>query len=162
MGETFEGLDDIDRHILRILAQDPRIPYSDIADRLEEEGYEMSSEGIRYRVSKLYESASIVLLTAPQEHGWEVLRIVATVTDEPDSKEEAMDAISEEKFWMVTRGIGSFDIYAVATVQSNREADDLITAVNEIDAVESVEHALETNRNAEINNYLAFDGTDQA
>lgn len=160
MNNTFEGLDEIDRHILRILAQDPRIPYSDISDRLEEEGYEMSGEGIRYRVSKLYESSSVLLLTAPREHGWEVLRIDVTVSDEADAKSKVMERLAEEKFWLVSRGLGTFDIYAVATVRSNREADDLVSTVKEIDAIDSVTHTLETDRITDLDNYLAFEDED--
>lgn len=157
MNDTIDGLDEIDRHILRILAQNPRIPYSDISDRLKEEGFDMSGEGIRYRVSKLYESTSVLLLAAPQEHGWEVLRIGVKVADEEGAKEAAMEAIAEEKFWLVCRHIGDFDLYAVATVQSTTEGDDLVSAVRAIDVVEDVDHALETARRTDVSNYLDFE-----
>lgn len=157
MNDAIDGLDEIDRHILRILAQDPRMPYSDISDRLKEEGFDMSGEGIRYRVSKLFESTSVLLLTAPQEHGWEVLRVGVTVTNEEGAKEEAMEAIAEEKFWLVCRGVGSFDVYAVGTVETNREGDDLIDTVRAIDVVDDVQHAFETGRQTDLNKYLAFE-----
>lgn len=156
MTDPLEGLDDIDRTILRILAQDPRIPYSDIADRLEEEGHDMSSEGIRYRVSKLFETTSILLLTAPKEHGWEVLRLFIDVDNEPGAKDETFEALSEMAFWMTCEGIGTFDLYAVATVQSNRDADDLIGQVRGLEHVTSVEHALETDRKTDVDNYLSL------
>ncbi|MFC7192381.1 AsnC family protein [Halocatena marina] len=57
-GNKFENFDDIDSHILKILTSDPRAPYSDIAEELKEAGYKMSSEGIRYRVSKLMEATT--------------------------------------------------------------------------------------------------------
>lgn len=157
MTETsVEGLDDIDRQILRILASNPRIPYSDIADRLEEEGHEMSSEGIRYRVSNLFETTSIHLLTAPKEHGWDVLRLLITVSNGADAKTSAFESLAEMPFWLNCRVMGSFDIYAVATTQSVQEADELITDVRELEAVENVEYALETDRKTDIKNYLSF------
>lgn len=153
---SVEGLDDIDRQILRILAENPRMPYSDIADRLEEEGHEMSSEGIRYRVSNLFETTSIQLLTAPKEHGWDVLRLLITVTNGVDAKASVFASLSEMPFWLNCRTMGSFDIYAVATTQSIQDADELITDVRELEDVESVEYALETDRKTDIKNYLSF------
>ena len=156
MTEPIDGLDEIDRTILRILAQDPRTPYSDIAATLEEEGHEMSSEGIRYRVSKLFETTSVLLLTAPKEHGWEVLRLAISVGDEPNAKAETLETISELDLWMVCRTVGDFDIYGVATVQSNRDADDLLSRIRGLDHVTDVRHMLETDRETDIDNYLAF------
>jgi DNA-binding Lrp family transcriptional regulator len=156
MTDSLEGLDDIDRTILRILAQDPRIPYSDIVDRLEEEGHEMSSEGIRYRVSNLYESTSILLLTAPKEHGWEVMRLFIDVDNAPDAKEETFQSLSEMSFWMTCMGMGTFDLYAVATVQSNRDADELVNQIRGLEHVTSVEHAMETDRNTDVDDYLSL------
>lgn len=156
MTEPVERLDDIDRTILRILIQNPRIPYSDISDQLKEEGHKMSSEGIRYRVSKLFETTSILLLSAPEEHGWEVVRLVITVANAPDAKEKAFEALSEIDFWMICKTMGTFDIYTVATVKSNRDADDLISQVRSIEHVTHVEHSLETDRKTNIDNYLSL------
>lgn len=151
-----DDLDEIDRTILSILTRDPRLPYSDIADELEAQGFEMSSEGIRYRVSNLFESTSILLLTAPKEHGWEVVRLLVSIADEPDAKEAAFDALSEMDFWMVSKTMGAFDLYAVATVKSNRDADDLITEVRTMEHVERVRHTLETDRVTTVDNYLSL------
>lgn len=156
MTDSLEGLDDIDRTILRILAQDPRVPYSDIAERLGEEGHEMSSEGIRYRVSSLFETTSILLLTAPKEHGWEVMRLFIDVDNAPDAKQEAFATLSEMEFWMACKGIGSCDLYAVATVESTRDADELINQVRGIEHVNEVKHFLETDRETDVNNYLSL------
>lgn len=149
------GLDDIDRNILRILARDPRIPYSDIADELEREGHEMSSEGIRYRVSNLFETVSVLLLTAPKEHGWEVLRVSISVANEPDASAETFEALQELNFWQTAETMGSFDLYAVATVASNREANDLVGRVRGLEHVDEVEYALETARETAVDNYLS-------
>ncbi|WP_254533062.1 Lrp/AsnC family transcriptional regulator [Natrinema gelatinilyticum] len=156
MNQKIEGLDEIDRTILRILAQNPRTPYSDISEQLEEEGYEMSSEGIRYRVSKLFETTSILLLTAPKEHGWEVVRLFVSVTDEEGAKQESFERLSMMGFWMNCRGIGSVDLYGVATAQSNSEVDELIDRVRSLDGVENVEYMIETDRATTIDNYLAL------
>ncbi|WP_436933842.1 Lrp/AsnC family transcriptional regulator [Halovenus marina] len=156
MTDEIDELDEIDRTILRIIAQDPRVPYSDIAEQLEEEGHEMSSEGIRYRVSNLFETASILLLTAPQEHGWEVIRLFIEVDNAPSAKQNAFEELSEMGVWMSCRLHGTMDLYAVATVRSTQAADELLEDVRAIDNVTRVEHAIETVRETEIDNYLAL------
>jgi DNA-binding Lrp family transcriptional regulator len=156
MTEPTEALDDIDRTILRILAQNPRTPYSDISAELEEEGHQMSSEGIRYRVSQLFETTSVLLLTAPKEHGWQVLRLFVSVAGEPDAKAETFVELTEMNFWMVCRTMGTFDLYGVATVQSNYDADELLSDVRSLEHVTEVSHALETDRETDIDSYLAI------
>lgn len=150
------SLDNIDRHILRILADDPRLPYSDIADQLEAEGYEMSSEGVRYRVSKLFDTTSVHLLTSPKEHGWNVVRMTINVDGDEGIKDSVFDQLTDMPVWLGCRVLGSFDLYAVATTASISDADKLITAIREIDGVTSVEAALETNRHTDVENYLSF------
>lgn len=149
-------LDEIDRAILRILSQDPRKPYSDIAMELKKEGHEMSGEGIRYRVTQLFDTTSILLLAAPKEHGYEVLRTFISTESHENAKASTLDALSEMDFWLVCRIVGSFDIYAVATVQSNYEADQLISDVRELESVSKVEFAFETDRTANVEKYLAL------
>lgn len=148
------GLDEIDRVLLRILAQDPRIPYSEIADKLEEEGFEMTGEGIRYRISKLYDSTSLLLLTTPKEHGWENLRLLISTGTEPGATDEAYQELNNMEFWIVCRGLGSFDLYANATVPSNEEAKELIDGVRELEYVDDVQFYLETDRETDYDNYL--------
>lgn len=147
-------LDEIDRILLRILAQEPRAPYSEIAEQLEEEGHEMTGEGIRYRISKLYDSTSLLLLTTPKEHGWENLRLLVSTANSPNAKEEAYQKLSEMDFWIVCRGIGSFDLYANATVPSNGEAERLVSEVRELECVEEVHYYFETERRTNYDNYL--------
>lgn len=153
---SLEELDEIDRQILRILGQDPRLPYSDIAEKLEEEGHQMSSEGIRYRVSNLFETTSILLLTAPKQHGWEVVRLFITVANEPDAKDITFDQLVEMDFWMTCRLIGDFDFYAIATIKSNSAADELIDDVQGLDHVTEVEYSFETDRVTDVDKYLSF------
>lgn len=152
-----DDLDKLDRLILKLLAADPRAPYSDIAERVAEEGYEMSSEGVRYRVSKLLERTSIFFLLAPSEHDWEIVRLAVSVGDGPDAKSDALDAVSEMPFWLVCRGVGSYDIYAVATAASNAEVDRLVREVEELPAVAEVDYSIETERYTNVDTYLSPD-----
>lgn len=149
------GADELDRLILKILANGPRTPYSDIAEQLADEGYEMSSEGVRHRVSKLLERTSIFFLLEPDEHEWEIVRLAISVTDDPGGKTEAMERISEMPFWLVVRGIGTYDIYAVATAATNSRVDELVSTVEELDAVVDVDHSIETSRYTNVEDYLS-------
>jgi len=156
MSKPTDGLDDIDRRILAILARDPRLPYSDIADELADDGHEMSTEGVRYRVSTLFETISILLTAEPKEHGWEVVRVMISAAGSQERKAETYDRLREMDFWMVCRVLGSSDFYAVATVPSNREADELVSRVEGIEHVTDVDYVLETGRETTTENYLAF------
>jgi DNA-binding Lrp family transcriptional regulator len=154
--ERSDDLDEIDRKILRILSEDPRASYANIADQLGEDGYEMTAEGIRYRVSQLYESTSLVLMTQPQKHGWENLRLNITISGGAKEKQRVFDALSEMSFWIICRGFGSYDLYANATVPSNKAVDRVVSNVRDIEAVESVEFYLETERQTNFDNFLSI------
>lgn len=147
--------DELDRLILKALAEGPRTPYSDIAEKLAEEGYEMSSEGVRHRVSKLLDRTSIFFLLEPEEHEWEIVRLAVSVSDAPGAKEDAMERISGMPFWLVTRGIGTYDLYAVATAATNSRVDELVSQVEELDSVVGVEHSIETTRHTNVDDYLS-------
>lgn len=149
-----EGMDDIDRIILGILSDNPRTPYSDIAAELEDRGYEMSGEGIRYRVQNLFEATSTFFMLDPEEHDWHVLRLVVSVADAPGAKDRTVEAIQEMPFWFISSGIGSFDVYAVATAMTTAEVDDLLGEVRGIEDVEDVEFFLETNRSTDVSKYF--------
>ena len=154
-GRKIGDLDKLDRLLLKVLSKDPRAPYSDIAAEIEEEGYEMSSEGVRYRVSKLFEQTSIFFLLAPSEHDWEIVRAVISVSDEPGAKDRALEEVSAMPFWLVCRGVGSYDIYAVGTATSNTEVDALIREVEELDSVVEVGYSIETERQTNVDDYLS-------
>ena len=148
------GVDDIDRTILKILADDPRTPYSEIASGLVEEGHELSTEGVRKRVSKLLKRTSPFFLLAPEEHDWEIVRLAISVADEPGAKDALLDEIAEMPFWLVCKGIGTYDIYAVATAVSNEDVDALVQRVAEIETVADVEFSIETERDTNVDDYL--------
>ncbi|SEH18180.1 DNA-binding transcriptional regulator, Lrp family [Natronorubrum sediminis] len=147
-------VDDIDRAILKILADDPRTPYSEIARILVDKGYELSTEGVRKRVTKLLERTSPFFLLEPQEHDWEIVRLAISVTDEPGAKDALLDEIAEMPFWLVCKGIGTYDIYAVATAVSNEDVDALVQRVKEIDTVADIEFSIETSRDTNVDDYL--------
>ena len=153
--DQLEGMDEIDRMLLRILAKDPRAPYSDIADELEERGYEMSSEGIRYRVKNIFNKTSIFFLLSPEEHNWEIVRLAVSAVDEEGAKEALFEELSSMRFWLVCRGIGTYDAYAIASAESTQEVDELVTRVEELDEVDSTKHSIETDRRTDVDDYLA-------
>ncbi|ELY50452.1 Lrp/AsnC family transcriptional regulator [Natronolimnohabitans innermongolicus] len=147
-------VDDIDRAILKILADDPRMPYSEIARVLADKGHELSTEGVRKRVSKLLDRTSPFFLLEPEEHDWEIVRLAISVTDEPGAKDALLEEIAEMPFWLVCKGIGTYDIYAVATAVSNEDVDALVQHVREIDTVADIEFSIETSRDTTVDDYL--------
>lgn len=154
--DPLKGLDEIDRSIIRILSDAPRAPYTQIASTLEDCGFEMTSEGVRNRVSNLLERTSVFFLLAPDEHGWEILRLGLTVDDTSGSKAEVYRQLSETDSWLVCRGMGDFDLWAVGTVRANEDVDALLTAVRELEHVGEVYHFIETGRQTFIEDYLSF------
>ncbi|WP_247730315.1 Lrp/AsnC family transcriptional regulator [Halovivax limisalsi] len=149
-----DGLDEIDRIILGILSEDPRTPYSDISERLERRGHEMSGEGIRYRVQNLFESTSTFFMLDPNVHDWHVLRLSITVDDAPDAKASVKETLSELPYWFISSGVGSVDIYAVRLAESLADVEESTDAVRAIEGVESVDFFLETRRETDMRKYF--------
>ncbi len=155
--QTFESFDDIDGVILRALAENPRVPYSEITATLAEMGYEMSPEGVRYRVDKIIELTTVFFLVDPQVVSWEILRVAVSTKDTEDSKREAFELLCEQPFWHVSRGIGTYDLYAVGSLPSLRKVDELIATVSEAGCVSEVEYIVVTERNQDMTQYLNMD-----
>ncbi|GAA0250869.1 AsnC family transcriptional regulator [Haladaptatus pallidirubidus] len=149
----FENWDEIDSEILRLLAADPRAPYSEIADHLEAAGYEMSSEGIRYRVSKLLDATTVFFLLDPEDVSWEIVRIAVKAVDESEAKTKTFEKIADMRFWHVTRGIGTYDVYAVGMAPTLAKVDELVTTIEEYEFVENVEHIVVTERESAMSDY---------
>lgn len=147
-------LDEIDRILLRILSENPRKPYSEIAEELQEEGFEMSGEGIRNRVGKLFESTSAFFLLAPEEHEWELFRLSVTVAKEEDAKQRVLDQMAELDLWLVCASLGVPDIYAVGTAVTTKNIDDVVSKVRSLESVEDVDLSIETARHTNIHNYF--------
>lgn len=154
-GEITSGIDEIDRTLLRILSKNPRMPYTSIAEELESEGFEMSGEGVRHRVSKLLDATSTFFLLAPNDHDWEIVRLGITTVDAQGAKSEVIETLTDDGFWLVCRGIGDTDIYAVATATSVDVVDDLVTEVEAHELVSDVDFSIETDRVTDLEQYFA-------
>lgn len=157
MDDSIVELDEIDRELLRLLSENPREPYKHLSQKLEEQGHEMSGEGIRYRVSKLLDATSTFFLLAPAEHNWEIVRIGIELNDEEEAFAEAFEQVSETGIWLICRGFGAFDIWAVGTAQNNEAIRDLLSEVRSLEHVETVHHFVETDRENFMHDYLALD-----
>lgn len=154
---VIENLDEIDREIIRILSQNPRAPYTELSDKLEERGHGMSGEGIRYRVSTLLEATSTFFLLSPAEHGWQIVRVGIEVSNSPGAADEVYEAGSNTDAWLVCQGFGSFDVWAVGTTRDNRGVQELLAEIRELPDVERVHHFVETRRNTFMQEYLSFE-----
>lgn len=157
MTDDSSELDEIDRLILGILSDNPRTPYSDIAEALKQRGHEMSGEGIRYRVQHLFESTSTFFMLNPESHDWHVLRLSISVDDSPDAKSRVLTELQENSFWFLSSGVGSFDIYANVLAKTLGEVDDYIADVRSIEEVESVDFFLETRRMTDMRDYFPIE-----
>jgi hypothetical protein len=147
-------IDEIDRRILAILAKDPRNPYSDISNELAEDGFELSSEAIRRRVTSLLEITTSFFLLRPDTHAWEIVLITVQTEGGTSVKTEVFEAMSEMDFWFVGSGFGTVDLYAHATASSTAEVDRLVNGVREIEAASEVDYFVETERSTAVERYL--------
>lgn len=151
---TSTKLDEIDWEILQLLVENPRRPYSDISNNLQEKGYQMSSEGIRYRVDKILDTMSIFFMIHPNEQDWQVMILLINVIDEPEAKGNVAEKLFDDKVWFVSRGFGSFDIYAIVTAATNRDIEQVLTTVRSYEEVQNVDYLIETHRKLEGSNYF--------
>lgn len=155
--DGIETLDEIDWEILRLLAKDPRQPYSDIANNLNERGYQMSSEGVRYRVNKIFEIMHIFFMIQPTDQNWEVIFLLIDTISEPGVKETLKDELFSDEYWLVGSGFGTYDMYAVATAESNKDIEELLIEVKSHEYVENSEYLIETSREINVTNYFPYD-----
>ncbi|WP_226008158.1 Lrp/AsnC family transcriptional regulator [Natrinema salinisoli] len=147
-------IDEIDRRILEILANDPRSPYADIADELTEYDIDLSSEGVRRRVTSLLENMTSFFLPRPERNSWEIVLVTARTADEANSKRDLFEEMSNMDFWFVAEGFGTVDLYGIATAKSNTEIDDLLVQMRALDSVTEIDYFIETDRAVNIRNYL--------
>lgn len=147
-------IDEIDRKILDLLAADARRPYADIADELATDGVEMSSEAIRHRVRKLLDGMTSFFLPRPEQTSWEIFLVTIQTANEPEAKQTVFEAISAMNFWFVAEGLGSIDIYGIATAETVEDIDDLLVRVRGLDGVTEVDYFIETDRTVNIQKYL--------
>lgn len=147
-------LDAIDRNILEILASDPRMPYSDVADELGNRGYELSSEAVRQRVSSLFEMTTNFFLVRPERLGWEIVLVTLKTADEPGAREDVFEEMSDMDYWFVGSGFGTIDIYAIATVKSTEGIDKLLEETRTLEKVNDFDYFVETDRSSAVEKYL--------
>lgn len=149
-----ETVDETDRQILTILAEHPRLPYSEISEKLADTGIKLSSEAVRQRVSSLFDITTNFFLVRPDSYEWEVMMVVCRTRDYQGAKEEAFEAMSEMDYWFVGHGFGTLDIYAVATVDSTNKIDDLLTKTRCLESTKAVDYFIETGRATSVEKYL--------
>ncbi|TYL37338.1 AsnC family protein [Natronococcus pandeyae] len=147
-------IDEIDRRILELLADDPRRPYADIADELTTYDIDMSSEGVRRRVTSLLENMTSFFLPRPDRNNWDVILVTAQVTNEPNAKQTVFESMAKMNFWFVADGFGTFDLYGIATTRTNQEVDELLTKVRSLESVAEMDYFIETDRAVNIQKYL--------
>lgn len=156
-GSPFDEFDEIDSNILVILSEDPRMSYGAVSERLERRGYDMSAEGVRHRVSKLMDATTAFFLLDPEQVSWEIVRISVRASDGPGDKREAFDRIAALPFWHVTKGIGTYDIYAVGMAPGLEDIEAMVTEIREYDAVDRVEYIVVTERDSDLDDYYRTD-----
>lgn len=152
---VYKNFDEIDAEILRILAVDPRAPYSEINSILRDAGYDMSNEGVRYRVQNLIDATMIFYLIEPGDIEWEIVRIFVRTENEPGAAAAAYDTIKEMSFWHVTRAFGTFDIYAIGFEPSVDEINELVTEIRENEHVADVWYGIVTDWRTDMNQYYS-------
>jgi DNA-binding Lrp family transcriptional regulator len=148
------AIDEVDRRILGILAENPRLPYSEISERLAEQGFELSGEAVRQRTTSLFEITSNFFLVRPESHDWELVLVTVKTKRQPSVKAEVFKAMSEMAYWYVGSGLGTIDLYGFATVGSNTEVEQLLDQTRNQSAVTDVDYFIETKHSTDIEEYL--------
>jgi DNA-binding Lrp family transcriptional regulator len=156
-GSKFDELDELDSRILVALSEDPRMSYQQVSSRLEEEGYDMTAEGVRHRVARLMEATTPFFLLDPEQISWEIVRISVAASDGPGHKREAFERIADLPFWHVTMGIGTYDIYAVGMAPTLRGVEEMVTEIREYDCIDTVDHIVVTERDSDLEDYYRTD-----
>lgn len=149
----FDAFDAIDTQILVILSGDPRMSYQKLSRRLSKEGYEMSAEGVRRRVTDLMAATTPFFLLDPEQLAWEIVRISVRATDGPGDKEEAFERIAALPFWHVTKGIGTYDIYGVGMAPTIAEVEEMVSEIRGYDCVHRVDFIVVTDRRSDLEDY---------
>ncbi|MBP1912434.1 Lrp/AsnC family transcriptional regulator [Thermococcus stetteri] len=138
-----EELDALDRSILRILQEDGRASYSEIARRI---GVPEST--VRLRVKKLAEKGVIrkfAALINPFKAGYSIVAFIA-VDAEPGKVKEAAERLSKlPEVDVLGIATGAHDILMQVTVRDLKELEDfLIEKLGSIDGIKSTETSILT------------------
>jgi len=149
----FDAFDAIDTQILVILSEDPRMSYQTLSRRLSEEGYEMSAEGVRRRVTDLMAATTPFFLLDPEQLAWEIVRISVRATDGPGDKAEAFERIADLPFWHVTTGIGTYDIYGVGMAPTIAEIEEMVSTIRGYNCIDRIDFMVVTDRRSDLEDY---------
>jgi len=149
----FNAFDAIDTQILVVLSEDPRMSYQKLSQRLSEEGYEMSAEGVRQRVTDLMAATTPFFLLDPEQLAWEIVRISVRATDGPGDKDEAFERIATLPFWHLTKGIGTYDVYGVGMAPTIAEVEEMIAEIRGYDCVDRIDFIVVTDRRSDLEDY---------
>ncbi|BAD85399.1 transcription regulator, Lrp/AsnC family [Thermococcus kodakarensis KOD1] len=138
-----EELDALDRSILRILQEDGRASYSEIARRI---GVPEST--VRLRVKRLVEKGVIrkfAALINPFKAGYSIVAFIA-VDAEPGKVKEAVERLSKlPEVDVLGIATGAHDILMQVTVRDLKELEDfLIEKLGSIDGIKSTETSILT------------------
>ncbi len=138
-----EELDSLDKSILRILQEDGRASYSEIARRI---GVPEST--VRLRVKKLLERGIIrkfAALINPFKAGYSIVAFIAVDT-EPGKVKEAAEKLSKlPEVDVLGIATGAHDILMQVTVRDLKELEDfLIEKLGSIDGIKSTETSILT------------------
>ncbi len=118
-----DGLDDIDRGILRLLQEDGRMPYRQIARELG-----VSEGTVRIRSSRMQESGAlnVIAIADPFRLGYSVLAFVL-IKVEPGAQDrlvEELTALDESTY--VSTCIGRADLYMQLVCRDNDHLHELL------------------------------------
>lgn len=118
-----DGLDDVDRGILRLLQEDGRMPYRQIARELG-----VSEGTVRIRASRMQESGAlnVIAIADPFRLGYSVLAFVL-IKVEPGAQDrlvEELTALDESTY--VSTCIGRADLYMQLVCRDNEHLHELL------------------------------------
>ena len=118
-----DGLDDIDRGILRLLQEDGRMPYRQIARELG-----VSEGTVRIRSSRMQESGAlnVIVIADPFRLGYSVLAFVL-IKVEPGAQDrlvQELTALDESTY--VSTCIGRADLYMQLVCRDNDHLHELL------------------------------------
>lgn len=118
------ALDSLDRQLLKLLQQDGRMPYTEMARRLD-----VAEATVRKRVSRLLEEGvvHVVGIVDPQYLGRSVTAIVGVRTEGRDVEEVVAEVRRWDEVRYAAACAGTYDFILEVVVGSNEELYDFLT-----------------------------------
>lgn len=123
-------MDDLDRDILDILRRDARLPFTEIADRVE------TSEGtVRNRVDRMIEEDVIERFTVAAQTGHVRAMITVVVDVDVDTNAVAQEMATWEAVEFVWQVSGEEDLIMIVDAVDTGRVNELITQAREMEEV---------------------------